>query len=207
MKILCDDQRTPDWFAARKGRITASEARKALMGRHTKGRTLYVAKLADDIEGIPDFDDEEPAPWFTDGVFYESWARGWYSFKHDTDIRMIGFAVHDDYDWLGCSPDGLIDPDGGIEIKYRSYLHTFEKHATHKMQASVYPQVQTSMFVCNRDWWDYTNYWRSDDHEVEKGHVQRIHRDQAYIDNTLLPAFVELMKDVRRELQRRKHAR
>ena len=207
MKILCDDQRTDAWKDARRGCITASAAHIALMGRHTKGRTEYVEILADGLEGIPDFETEGDQEWFIDGRFYEDWARGWYSFSQDIDVRQIGFAVHDEYSWIGCSPDGLVDPDGGVEFKYRKALHTFNQHA----QAQVVPravkaQIQTSLFVCERDWWDYVNYWRSIEHEKEKGHVQRIYRDQAYIDNTLLPAFVALWDDVQREIQRRRAA-
>lgn len=204
VKIIAEAQHTPEWFAARRGRITASEAHKALMGRHTKGRRLYVEKLADDLEDIPDFDDEDVKPWYTDGIYYESWARGWYSFRHDVDVTEVGFIVHDEYDWIGCSPDGLIGDSGGLEIKYRKSLRTFSQHATRGMPPSSYPQMQCSMLVTGRDWWDYCNYWRSDDHDKEKGHVQRVHRDQAYIDNTLLPAFLGLWQDVYAEVETRK---
>lgn len=210
MKILCEEQRTQEWFDVKRGRISASAAHIALMSKATKTRRLYVQKLADDLEGLPDFDDVDEKPWYAAGVYYESWARGWYSFKHDVDVRQIGFAVHDEYEWLGCSPDGLVEQDyrdegpGGCEIKYRSYLHTFKQHAAAEATKQVMAQVQTSMFVTGRDWWDYINYWRSDDHDKEKGHVQRIYRDDAYIDNALLPGFLSLWDDVEAEMRRRR---
>ena len=204
VKILCDTQRSDEWFAAKRSRISASDARYCLSRKGTKGRRLYVEKIADDLEGLPDFDDHDVKPWFVNGVYYESWARGWYSFQKDVDVIETGFVVHDDYDWIGCSPDGLVGEGGLVEIKYRSFLHTFEQHAQTGKLASVNPQLQTQMFVCNRQWCDYVNYWRSDDHELERGHIQRVHRDQAYIDNTLLPAFLTLWQDVRKEVERRK---
>lgn len=203
MKILCKEQRTEEWFKVKRGVISASEAKTTLMGKGTKGRNLYIAKLADDLEGLPDFDQQDNQPWFIDGVYYESWACGWYSFKHDIDVTHIGFAVHDDNSWIGCSPDGLVGDEGLVEFKYRKTLHTFTEHTERKIPTAINAQVQTQMYVCDRAWCDYVNYWRSDDHELEKGHVQRIYRDQAYIDNTLLMAFKSLWSDVQKEVRRR----
>jgi hypothetical protein len=203
MKVLCETQRTPEWFAAKRGRISASCAQFALAGRRTKTRRNYVLKLADDIEGIPDFAEQDNPPWFTDGVFYESWARGWYSFKNDVDVLETGFVVHDDYSFIGCSPDGLVGNDGMVEIKYRKYLRTFKQHAQAEITRTVDAQVQTQMFVCDRQWCDYVNYWRSIEHDQEKGHIQRVYRNDAYIQNTLLPAFVALWNDIQKECRYR----
>jgi len=143
MKIICDTQGTDEWIAARRGKITASNARLARSRRNTKGRRRYVEKLADDVEGIPNFGD-----------------------------------------------------DGMIEIKYRLSLRTFHEHAAKGANASVMPQAQLGMFVCDRRWCDYVNYWRSDEHEKEEGAIERIERDDAYIYNELLPGCIRIWADV-----------
>ena len=204
MRILCKEQGTPEWHRVKRGVISASNARLALAGKHTKGRKRYIEHLADDQEGLPDFDTEEPPPWFIDGRYYESWARGWYSFTFDVDVDETGFVVHDEYSWIGCSPDGLIGDDGLLEIKYRKTLKTFKEHAALRANKSVIDQVQTQLFVTGRKWCDYVNYWRSDDHDKEKGLRERIEREQAYIDNTLLPAFISLWRDTNRLVESRK---
>lgn len=203
MRILCEKQNTLEWKQARHSKITASVAQLALAKPGGKMRNLYVEKLTDDLEGVPDFDDEDDAPWFADGRYYESYARGWYSFKYDCDVRETGFVVHDDYSWIGCSPDGLVDPDGMVELKYRKFLHTFKQHAALRANASIIAQVQTQLFVTGRDWCDYVNYWRDDDNEVEQGACERIERDSAYIQNELLPAFVGLWNEVQALLKQR----
>ncbi len=203
MKVLCTEQRTPEWFKVKRGRISASSASACLMQRSTKGRRALVDRIADDLEGVPDFDEHDTKPWFIDGVYYESFAIGWYQFSRDVDVEKTGFVVHDDFDWLGCSPDGLVGENGLVEAKYRKFLHTFDEHAKVGVTASVMPQIQTQLFVTDRAWCDYLNYWRDDDNEFEKGHVQRIHRNQAYIDNTLLPAFLSVWADVDTEIRRR----
>lgn len=206
MKVLCTTQGTDEWHQAKRGVISASNARLALAGDHTKGRIGYIEHLADDLEGIPNFDEDEPPPWFTDGRFYESWARGWYSFKKDVDVQETGFVIHDDYSFIGCSPDGLVGDDGLVEIKYRKTLKTFKAHSALRANKSVIDQVQTQLFVTDRKWCDYVNYWRSDETgvELERGFIERIERDQAYIDNVLLPAFVKLWRDVQALVESRK---
>lgn len=200
---LCSEQGTQKWFDSRKGKITASCASFALARRGTKGRRLYIERLADDIAGIPNFEDEEVPPWFAAGKQYESYAFGWYSWQKGVDVKPAGFYVHDEYTWLGASPDGF-PPEGEIEIKYRSYLRTFYEHASKGLRArGVRPQIQTQLFVTDKPWCDYVNYWRDDANEFEKGAIERIYRDDAYIENTLLPAFVGLWDEVQALLKRR----
>lgn len=194
--VLCTEQNIPEWHAARRGRITASKAQLALARRGSIGRSNYVQDLVNDLEGVPNFDEDEPAPWFADGRYYESWAAGWYAFKFGVEPLKTGFIVHGDYSWLGCSPDRLIGDDGGVEIKYRKTLRTFKQHAALRANKSVQAQIQMSMYVTDRRWWDYVNYWRDDANEVEQGSCERIERDDAYIDNELLPAFVGLWQEV-----------
>lgn len=196
MRVLCDEQGTEEWLDARRGKITASAAHLALGRRGTKGRAAYVQQIVHDLEGVPNFDDEDEKPWFAEGRYFESWARGWYAWDKNADVQETGFVVHDDYSWLGCSPDGLVAADGVIQIKYRKFLHTFHKYAAVGITASVKAQMQTELFVTGRQWNDYINYWRSDDHELEQGRCWRMYRDEAYIENTLLPAFITLWQDI-----------
>lgn len=203
MKVLCTTQRTPEWFEAKRGKVSASDAHKCLMGRGTKGRRLYVEKIADDLEGIPDFADEDNPPWFTDGIYYEGFARGWYSFHRGVDVEQTGFVVHDEYGWLGCSPDDLVGDDGLAEYKHRKKLSTFKDAITATTRNRDIVQIQTQLFVTGRRWCDYVNYWRDDDNEIERGHVRRVYPDRSFVDNTLLPGLLSFWKDVQAELRRR----
>ena len=205
VRTLCHIQGTQEWHAQRAGRITASAANYALAAPGGKGRTEYIEQLADDIEGVPNFADVDNPPWFAKGRFYESWARGWYSFTKGVDVKETGFIVHDDYSWLGCSPDGLVGNDGLVEIKFRHYLHTFNDSIEKNIPRATMAQIQTQLFVTGREWCDYVNYWRDEaDQELEKGHCVRIARDDQHIDEVLLPAFVGLWADVQLLLDQRK---
>ncbi len=207
VKILCDTQRTDDWFEVKKGKVSASDMGKVLAGKHTKGRHNYIETIASDLEGIPDFDDHDLKPWFEAGVFYEEWAIGWYQFHKNVDVAHTGFVVHDEYEWLGCSPDGLVGDSGLVEAKFRHRLSTFDKAVHGSVPRNYFAQMQTQLFVTDREWVDYLNYWRDTEFDKEKGHVLRVYRDQSYIENTLLPAILAFWKDVQAELRARKRHR
>jgi putative phage-type endonuclease len=179
MRILTPDQESDEWHIARKGRITASAIMKVLAGAHTKGRAEYIMNLILDLEGIGDFRDS--APWFEAGKKYEPYALGWYQVERDVDVKKTGFVLHGEYNWLGCSPDGLVDPDGNIEIKYRKTPETFEASIVKPISPAYFAQMQMQMAVCDRQWCDYLNYWRDESGHREQGHIRRVERDDGRI--------------------------
>jgi len=178
MRVLTEKQGDDLWDIARKGRITASSIGKVLAGKGTKGRYEYMLQLVMDLEGIEDFQDS--ASWFEDGRRYEGHARGWYDWNVK-EVKETGFVLHDEYNWLGASPDGLVGDDGMIEIKFRKTLKTYHDSNIKDPPRSYLSQMQTGMWVCNREWCDYVNYWRSDEHGKEQAHVRRIYRDEGRI--------------------------
>lgn len=178
MRVLTATQGTPAWDAARKGRLTASAIGKILAGKGTKGRHQYMLDLCMDLEGIENFADS--AEWFEKGRMYEGHARGWYNWEREK-VTETGFVLHDEYNWLGCSPDGLVGDDGCIEIKFREFLHTYHAANIKNTPRLYESQMQTVMWVCNRKWCDYVNYWRDDANQKEQGHIRRIYRDEGRI--------------------------
>jgi putative phage-type endonuclease len=121
MKEFDVEQGSSEWHDLRKGVITASR-----MGRILTPKTLKLSAQADDLAAeligeklslIP----EEGAENFTNramrwGSFCESEARNWYAMERNANVRQIGFCLSDCGRW-GASPDGLIDPDGVLELK------------------------------------------------------------------------------------------
>jgi len=179
MRILTTTQGDDLWDIARKGRITASAIGNALAGKGTKSRFEYRMQLCLDLEGVEDFRDS--AIWFEDGRRYEGHARGWYNWHMPAECIETGFVLHDEYNWLGASPDGLVNEDGMIEIKYRKTLKTFHDSNIKNPPRGYLSQMQTGMWVCNREWCDYVNYWRDDATQKEQAHVRRIYRDEGRI--------------------------
>jgi len=178
MRELTRTQGNDVWDIARKGRITASAIGNVLAGKGTKARYEYRMQLCMDLEGIDDFKDS--ASWFEAGRKYEGHARGWYNYTI-AEVIETGFVLHDKYNWLGASPDGLVGNDGCIEIKYRKTLETFHQANIKEVPRGYLSQMQTEMWVCNRQWCDYVNYWRDDKTGKEQAHVRRIWRDEGRI--------------------------
>lgn len=176
-------QRTDEWREARKGRITASRMSVVLMDPATLTHRDYVHKLVFDMEGVDDhLDDRENAPWFREGEYFEGRARGAYAWKHGVDVVEVGFIVHPKLECIGCSPDGLVGEDGGVELKYRKSLRTFDKAVKSGLNgAREHAQVQGCLWVTDRQWWDYVNFWCDEDSDVERLHVLRVERDDEYI--------------------------
>lgn len=178
MRILTEKQGDDAWEVARKGRITASSISNVLAGHGTRSRFDYRMQLVMDLEGIADYRDS--AIWFEDGRRYESYARGWYNWNV-TEVQEVGFVLHETYNWLGASPDGLVGDKGCIEIKYRKTLKTYHDSNIKPIPRAYQSQMQTEMWVCEKEWCDYVNYWRDEGAEKEQAHVRRIYRDEGRI--------------------------
>lgn len=101
-------QRSPEWFAARAGRVTGSKARIVLMGERTDTRNDYALQLA--LERITGR--IEPEPYFSKdmqhGVDTEAWCRLQTEIDYGLAIRQTGFCRHDKL-MIGMSFDGDIN--------------------------------------------------------------------------------------------------
>ena len=196
MRIMTKDQRSEAWKAARRGRITASNINAVLAGQNTKTRRNYIESIILDLEGIDDFADD--AQWFALGRKHEPYAIGWYQYETGRTVSNTGFVLHDTYNWLGSSPDGLVGRVGMIEAKFRVSLRTFHDACIKPIPRAYEYQMQANMWVCNRKWCDFINYWRSVDGKKEQGHVRRVVRDDARIKEIEAAALV-FWRDLVRE--------
>ena len=163
MKIIECTQGTPEWFGARVGIPTASEFDSIISPgkwEPRKGETpqTYLAKkLAEWWMGTPLL---AGGAWATDqGQALEKEAIPWFEFEYNTTVQRVGFVTSDD-GRIGCSPDGLIGDDSGIEAKCPD-AHT---HVKNLLRGEVPPdylaQVHGSMFVTGRSSWRFLSYRR-----------------------------------------------
>lgn len=155
-------QGSTEWLAKRAGIVTASEfdalVTPTFKARTGKGPETYLyLKLAEKCMGIPQqFGGSAP---MEQGNILENEAIPFYSFHHNVEIKRVGFVTTDDGRY-GCSPDGLIGDDGGIEIKcplpglHLKYLVKGE------VPEDYIAQVHFSMFVTGRPWWIFNSYNR-----------------------------------------------
>lgn len=155
-------QGTPDWFAARRGIVTASVIGKLLTptlkgADNDTARGITAALIAERISGFTE--ETSMTPDMYRGVESEPIARDLYS-KHHAEAVEVGFMVAQDDDGhrLGYSPDGLVGDDGLIEIKApRAKTHLLTILAD-EVPHHYLAQCQTGLYVSGRAWIDFVSY-------------------------------------------------
>jgi hypothetical protein len=161
MKIVDCAQGSPEWKSARLGVPTASEF-DALVSPEWKIRTgqgpetyLYT-KLCEKILG---FAPDVSSYAMEQGTILESEARPYFEFQYETPVRQVGLCLSDDRR-IGCSPDGLIGEDGGIEIKCPQPAAHLKFLLEGELPPQYRAQVHGSMLVTGRSWWQFMSYSR-----------------------------------------------
>lgn len=149
------EQGSPEWFELRKGRMTASHAQA--IGNAGKGLDTYIVQLMAEF-----YSSGEKVPFgnaHTDrGNELEPVARAVYEMETGSKVDEVGFIEYGEH--AGCSPDGLVGEDGGIEIKsiddvgYFRHILNGQKEVDTKHEW----QVQMNLLVTGRKWWDLVLY-------------------------------------------------
>lgn len=177
-------QGTPEWHAARAGHATSSEFAAVLAKAKEKGgvsktRAAYMRRiLAERITG------KAVDTWSNDhmrrGIAQEPLARAAYEVERGVVVREAGFIRHGAFRWCGCSPDGLVGEDGGIEAKCVIPDVQLETVMDGKYPSEHTAQVQGCMWVTGRQWWDFVSF-SPDMPEHLRLHIYRVARDEVYI--------------------------
>lgn len=159
------EQRTEEWFAARKGRLTGSMVGAAL------GLAPYMSKddclraLVRDMHGMPSEFEGNIATEY--GTNFEPQAKVAYEMLTGHDTVEVGFIPFET--WSGVSPDGLIGDDGLVEIKCPFGLRKDEDPTFKPLadQPHYYAQVQMQLHVTARQWCDFFQ-WSPRGHKLER---------------------------------------
>lgn len=162
MKIHDVQQGSGPWLALRLAIPTASEFDNLItpLWKIKTGeapKSYLYQKICEKFMGT--FADGGSSFAMGQGSILEHEAIPWFSFAHDLNVQRVGFVTTDD-ERIGCSPDGLIGEDGGIEIKCPSpttHLRYWVDGILPKEHAA---QVHGSMFVTGRKWWYFLSYSR-----------------------------------------------
>lgn len=169
VKYLDIPQGSPEWLMARLGRMTASHAQAiATAGKGLD--TLCLELAAERITGKP-ADKWQGNADTERGHELEDAARAQYEWTGAT-VKQIGFVEYGDY--AGCSPDGLADDDGGIEIKSPNAVNYMEVVMDGFVDSKYRWQMQMNMLITGRKWWDYLAYNPNFTHSL---HIIRIEAD------------------------------
>lgn len=159
------EQGSEKWRQLRLGKITGSSFHK-LLGTKAAGKKYIYDRVSEIVTGVRS-DGEENLPkvctmHMERGNSYESIARELYTAYEYADVQQVGLVQSGNY--LVCSPDGLVDDDGMIEIKvldsnnYTMQIIEISEKGAKAIAKEHYHQMQFYLYMCNRKWCDYVLY-------------------------------------------------
>lgn len=177
MRVNSFEQGTAEWLRSRAGVPSASNFSKLITstGKPSTSADSYINSLiAYMITGH--VEETYKNDHMIRGNELEPQARAMYELSTNNVVTEIGFCLHDDIQ-AGCSPDGLVGDDGGIEIKCPSsavhvgYLRQGTLPTIYKQQ------VMGCLWITGRKWWDFMSF-----HPEMEDLIVRVNRDDKYIN-------------------------
>jgi len=176
MRIDQNEQGSPEWLAARLGIPSASMFAKIVTtkGAWSTSADTYINQLvAERLTG--EREEVFQSHHMIRGTELEPDARDLYSLMTDSEVTEVGFCLHDTLA-AGCSPDGLIGEDGGLEIKCPAPSTHVEYLRGGVLPSKYKQQVMGCLWITGREWWDFMSY-----HPTMKPLIVRVERDEEYI--------------------------
>ena len=156
-KFVECEQRSPEWFAVRCGRITASHMdelfayskAKGKEGQELKARADYRMQiLSERLTGqMANHFVTNEMKW---GMEQEEYAVSAYEVARNAMVEAVGFAIHPTLDFAGASPDGLVGHDSLIEIKCLTTARHLEIWKSRQVPQEYYDQIQWNLVCCER---------------------------------------------------------
>jgi hypothetical protein len=172
-------QGTPEWLQEKCGHASASEFASILAKGQGKTRWSYMRRvLAERLTGKPS--ETYHNAHMDRGIEQEPYARLAYEAHTANMVELAGFLKHPGIQWCGCSPDGLIDADGGAEIKSVIPTTQLDTILCGACPPEHKAQVQGNLWVTGRDWWDFVSFCPDMPAHLRL-YVYRVQRDEAYI--------------------------
>lgn len=185
------EQGSEEWFNARLGIPSASQFKRIVdtKGKWSRSAMAYCDELVGEIitgrtskkprktKPPEENDPSNPYYWMDRGTNMEDEARNHYMAMTGEEVRQVGFGVWQPLS-IGCSPDGLIGEDGGLEIKCPSPAVHNGYLRDQRVPPVYLQQVMGSLLVTGRQWWDFFSYHPDFSRQL----LIRVQRDEEYID-------------------------
>jgi putative phage-type endonuclease len=178
------DQRSTEWFALRAGKFTGSRFVDVLARNKKNGEPLkayhdliwqiVVERITGQpVEGATGY----ALQW---GQDVEPFAREAYELETGNIVEESGFIIHPEHEYAGCSPDGLIGTEKGLEMKCPKSSAVHLERFIDGVPGEYIPQIQGCMWVTGRTSWDFVSF----DPRMPDSHrllIINVQRDEAFI--------------------------
>jgi len=187
MKTYNYDQGSEEWFKVRLGKFTGSVA-QAIAANGKGLETLVFEKAAEILTS-------KPKPSYTNddierGHEYEDMARNAYEIETGRTVKQVGFVEVDEF--VGCSPDGLVEDDGLIEIKCKNDANYARFLYDQKVDPAHNWQIQFNLWVTKREWCDYIVFNENFTKPISVIRIQRNETEIAKLKAGVLTGIAQL---------------
>lgn len=175
-------QGSPEWFAQRLGKVTASRVADVIAKTKTgysTSRENYMAELLlERRNGARQESFQNDAMRW--GTETEPLARAAYEAHTGEIVEEVAMVAHPTIEMAGASPDGLVGKPGLLEIKCPNSATHLQTLLTGKPAGKYITQMAWQMACTDRQWCDFVSY----DPRFETGlqlFVVRVNRDDILI--------------------------
>lgn len=140
------EQRTVEWYDARKSIVTASDFAQALGDAKFGTQRQFFIKKSGWVEEAFNAN-SPPLKW---GVMFEPIASLIYAQRNSVGLHEFGLLKHPTLSYFGASPDGINDDGIMVEIKC-----PYRRKVTGQVPLQYFYQIQGQLDVCGLDECDY----------------------------------------------------
>ena len=167
-------QGTDEWFDIKRGKFGASSAAELLMTPGTAGYQKLINRIV--FERVTGKSVEQYSnDWMKRGLELEPEAISSYELLTFNKVKRIGYVALDQ--WVGCSPDGLLEEDSLIQVKCPAWNTQLEYYFSDTVPSNYIKQCQFEMFVTCRNYNVFYSY-----HPGLKPFMVKIERDETIIE-------------------------
>ena len=154
-------QYTKAYWDLRRGKVSASPIHmlmsKTKSGTHSAGRATYMAQLC--IEQLTNqTQDTYVSSAMAHGTQTEPLARSMYEVSEGVLVQEVGFILHPMIENSGASPDGVVQPNGLVEIKCPNSATHIRTLLGSKIEQKYIYQMQWQMACTETDWCDFVSF-------------------------------------------------
>ena len=141
------EQKSDEWYKYRHNLITASSAWKIIDSESSRNQYIYSKCKPINISNYKNVNINSPFHW---GHKYEPLSVSLYEYLYKTKIMDFGCIPHDNYYFIGASPDGInVDETSPLYGRMLEIKNIVNREITGIPKREYWIQMQLQMEVCN----------------------------------------------------------
>jgi len=147
------EQRTDEWYKFRYNLLTASSIWKTFSSQNSQNQLIYEKCTPLNVAKYHSVNTESA---MHHGQKYEDLSLMYYEKIYNTKVEDFGCIKHDDYYYIGASPDGInVDPSSSRYGRMLEIKNIVNREITGIPKEEYWIQMQVQMETCNMNECDF----------------------------------------------------